>query len=240
LADDLLSFLKQWDRPRYLALLLMPENKQQDILALYAFNAELDRIPLLVSDPQIGEIRFQWWLDTLEAMEQGEISDHPTAAALTVAIKNNALPFPALRNMIEARTRLLYADRPENIEELEAYLGNTSSALIQLSALVLDSTVAPAAAEAAGFAGVALGISDILAEPKRFANLVPKDWSVEKLAKHGLSRLTEARRSSLQSSVFPAFLTAALAESQILKPNQRLSPLRAQWLLWRVSRRKKF
>lgn len=232
--------LREWDRPRYLALLLMREDKREDILTLFAFNAELERVPLLVSEPQIGEIRLQWWIDTLDAMEQGTTQDHPVAKALMATAEKHRLPYEALRNMAEARTRLLYADRPENIEELEAYCGNSSSALIQLCAVVLGGEAAKGVAEVSGLAGVAQGISDILAEPKRYANLVPKGWDEEQLAKHALLRLQEARSLNLDHGFFPAFLPVALVEPQIRKRNQRLSPLRAQWLLWQAHRRKKF
>jgi 15-cis-phytoene synthase len=228
--------LREWDRPRYLALLLMPQDLREDILALYAFNAELERIPLVVSEPQIGEIRFQWWLDTLDAMEQGATQDHPVADAFKRAAQRHALPYSALRTMAEARTRLLYADRPESIEELEAYFGNTTSALIQLCALVLGGD----AATAAGLAGVAQGMAAMLAEPKRYANLMPKDWSPADCAAHGMKRLQQARSSTVASNLFPAFLPVALVEAQIQKGNTTLAPLRTQWLLWRASRTKRF
>ncbi len=236
MTDDLFKLLREWDRPRYLAMLLMPEEKREDILALFAFNAELERIPLLVSEPQIGEIRLQWWVDTLEAMEQGTAPDHPVAKALMRCAGAHDLPYAALRNMAEAQSRLLYADRPENIEELEAHFGNTTSALIQLCALVLGGD----AAISAGYAGVAQGMAALLAEPKRFANLVPKDWSVPDCAAHGMKRLQQARSSIVPVNIFPAFLPVALVEAQIQKGNSTLSPMRTQWLLWRASRTKRF
>lgn len=240
LTDDLPTFLREWDRPRYLALLLMPREAREDILALFAFNAELERIPVMVSEPQVGEIRYQWWLDTVDAMEQGAVQDHPVAQALGTCVAKNNLPHAALRNMVEARTRLLYADRPENIDELEAYFGNTASALIQLSALVLDGAAAAEVATAAGYAGVAQGMASIVAEQKRFANLVPKDWVIADCATHGMKRLQQARSSAVPASVFPALLPVALVEPQIGKKSERLSSLRVQWLLWRASRKKMF
>jgi 15-cis-phytoene synthase len=240
LADDLLSFLREWDRPRYLSLLLMPEVKRSSILSLFAFNAELDRIPLLVSEPQIGEIRFQWWADTLEVIGRGETQDHPVAQALAETIMSSGLPVQALQNMIEVRTRLLYADRPENVEELEGYLGNTSSALLQLSAMVLDREAATLVPEVSGLAGVAAGIGDVLADQRRFANLMPKDMDAEALGKHGLRRLDEARALPIPQSIFSAFLPVALADHRIRRMNQGVGAFRQQWILWRAARKKSF
>jgi 15-cis-phytoene synthase len=240
MADALLSFLRQWDRPRYLSLLLMPQTAQKDVLALYCYNAELDRIPLMVSEPQIGEIRLQWWVDTLDAMEQGTGQDHPVAAALAETLKVHRLPIAALRGMADAHSRLLYADKPENIEELETYFGQTTSALIQLTAIILGADAASKVADAAGLAGVAQGIANTLAEPKRYANLVPKAWNMAHLATHGKKRLAEARALDLPQQLFPAFLPVALTDKQMSAPDQPLGALSSQWTLWRAARKRRF
>jgi 15-cis-phytoene synthase len=239
MSQELLSFLRQWDRPRYLSLLLMPQDIQLDVLALYCFNAEFERIPLMVSEPQIGEIRLQWWVDTVEAMGQGTPQVHPVASALVNTIRKHRLPIETLSNMADAQSRLLYADRPESIEELEAHFGHTTSALIHLTAIILSLHDAPRGAEAAGLAGVAQGIAQILSDEKRFASLIPKDWDTAKLAAHGLKRLAEARVAAVPSSIFPAWLPATLAENQLKKPDRQLGAFTTQWTLWRAARRQK-
>jgi 15-cis-phytoene synthase len=239
MSQELLSFLRQWDRPRYLSLLLMPQDVQPDVLALYCFNAELERIPVVVSEPQIGEIRLQWWVDTLDAMGQGTPQDHPVAAALANTIGKHRLPIATLSKMADAQSRLLYADRPESIEELEAYCGQTTSALIQLTAIILSLNDAPRGAEAAGLAGVAQGIAQILSDEKRFASLIPKNWDTAKLAARGLKRLSEARAKTVPSSIFPAWLPATLAEKQLRSPGRQLGALAKQWTLWRAARQQK-
>ncbi|WP_409526900.1 squalene/phytoene synthase family protein [Rhizobium sp. G21] len=49
--DACLTTLRSTDLDRYLACLLMPEDKRGAVAALYAFNAELARVRDVVRDP---------------------------------------------------------------------------------------------------------------------------------------------------------------------------------------------
>ncbi len=109
------------DKDFFLAALFAPEDKQAHLFALQAFAAELARIPTLVSEPQIGEIRLQWWGDTLEQPEGG-LGGHPIAAALMETVRTCGLPLQPLQQMIEARRFDLYADRMPDVTSLEATL----------------------------------------------------------------------------------------------------------------------
>lgn len=157
-----LSALRETDRDRYLACLLSPEDKREDLAALYALNAELARIRDLVREPLPGEVRMQWWRDLLEGNAHGESQSNPVAAGLLAAIEKHRLPVPALVELIETRIFDLYDDPIENRGALEAYAGHTASALIQLSSLVLDPSAAASHAETAGHAGVAQTIAGLL------------------------------------------------------------------------------
>ena len=90
------------DKDRFLASLFAPEDKRRHLHALYAFNIEISRIPELVSDTAVGEIRYQWWLDTLDAIYHGEEQQHPVAQCLALAIETGDLPKHALQNLVKA------------------------------------------------------------------------------------------------------------------------------------------
>ena len=48
------------------------------LAALYSFREELRRIPGLVSEPPLGEIRLQWWRDAIKgAREKTSPPNHP-------------------------------------------------------------------------------------------------------------------------------------------------------------------
>ncbi|MBD9372167.1 phytoene/squalene synthase family protein [Rhizobium sp. ARZ01] len=157
-----LSVLRDTDRDRYLACLLAPEDRRGALAALYAFNAEIARVRDIVHEPLPGEIRLQWWRDTLEGRGEGDANANPLAAALLHCISEHRLPVPVLTDMIEARIFDLYDDPMPDRGALEGYAGETASALIQLASLILDPVGAESSATVAGHAGVAQAIAGIL------------------------------------------------------------------------------
>jgi phytoene synthase len=185
-----------------------------DLLALLAFNVEIARIADSVSEPQLGLIRQQWWLDTLDAIEQGDAVDHPVAAALAATVAAYRLPVEPLRQLVIAREADLHGAPMGDLDALEAYLGATSSVLIQLSALILAGSSASSCAEAAGLAGVAHGLATGLAHPRRRPMLLPPAMDLGALIAHARQRLDDARRASrtMPRQALPAFLPASLTE----------------------------
>lgn len=159
--SQILTDLRDTDRDRYLACLLAPVESQPSLAALYAFNAELARIRELVHEPIPGEIRMQWWRELLEN-EEATGEGHPLARDLLECIRKHRLPVSVFQNMIDARIFDLYDDPMEDRAAFEGYAGETASALIQLSSLVLDPKNAATSAEAAGHAGVAQTVAGLL------------------------------------------------------------------------------
>jgi phytoene/squalene synthetase len=240
MADEAASMVRQWDRPRYLAMLFAPDAKREALMALHAFNAEVCRIPLLVSEPQVGLIRLQWWRDTLESIGKGEVQAHPVAIALSEAISLHHLPLQPLLDLVDAHEHDLYADPMPDVLSLEEYLAKTSSLLIQLSAMILDPASASNVSEAAGYAGVAYGLAQIVNDPKRHANLIPPGETPKSLADHARKRLSEAAMDQVPRQHLPAFLHISLIELFLANPGKTLSPWRIQWRLWRAARRESF
>jgi phytoene synthase len=185
-ASYLLDIVRRADRPRYVATLFVPQDAREDLFALYAFAAEIARIPDAVSDPALGEIRLVWWRERLEgrAAEGGEGS--PILQALFGAVERRRLPIPAIVRLVEARSVDLYADPPADVEALEALLGETESALFQLAGLVLGAK-GPEIADASGHAGIAYGLNRRLAhfshDRRRGRCILP----LTILARHGLT-----------------------------------------------------
>ena len=66
-STDLMRTLRAADPDRYLSMLYAPQDRRADLLALYAFNAEIAGIRDRVSEPMPGEIRLQWWRDMIDA-----------------------------------------------------------------------------------------------------------------------------------------------------------------------------
>jgi len=154
--------VREADPDRYLAALYAPEERRGPLLSLYAFNVEVAAVRDRVSQPLTGEIRLQWWRDAIGQAADPAAAGHPVAAALLDAIRAYNLPTDAFSNMIEARIFDLYDDPMPSRTDLEGYCGETASALIQLSALILDPEAASRTAAVAGHAGCAQAIAGIL------------------------------------------------------------------------------
>ncbi|MFN4141282.1 phytoene/squalene synthase family protein [Aestuariivirga sp.] len=240
--SDVQESVRRHDRDRFLSSLFAPDGKRPHLLALYAFNAEVARVRDVVSDPNIGLIRLQWWRDTLES---GASGGHPVAEALFSAMKEGGLPKQALVDLVTAREFDLFEDRMPGLTELEAYLGETHSRLIQMAAMILDRDAAARASEAAGLAGVAQGLALILGEPRTRDPFLPEGMDVKAALEHAEKRLAEAMAllPALPRSVLPAFLPVSLTGTYLKRiaqaPDEALnvSPLRRQLIMWWTARR---
>ena len=167
MSGDLLAMVRGADRKAYLGLLLAPAQARDDLTALAAFGVELARIPLTVTEPSAGEIRFQWWADVIRGGRDAESAGHPVASAVLAAIDRHALPREPLARMAEARSFDLYHDPMGDRDAFETYAGETASVAIQSAARILDPDAAAASADAAGHAGVFATIVDRLSTVAR-------------------------------------------------------------------------
>ncbi len=156
------SVLREGDPDRYWATLFAPADKRPFLHALYAFNFEIARVRESVREAMVGEIRLQWWRDALQGEARGDVRANPFAAALDETIVRFRLPRQALVDLIDARVFDLYEDPMPTLNDFEGYCGETSSALIRLSTLVLAGGRDPGGADAAGHAGVAYAITGLL------------------------------------------------------------------------------
>ena len=240
------DIVRTHDRDRWLSSLFAPDDKRPHLLALSAFNAEILRVRDTVSEPALGLIRLQWWRDTIESISAGSgARGHPVAEALAGAIAEGGLPEQALLDLVTAHEFDLYHDRMPDLTALEAYLGETSSRLIQMAAMILDRQAAPKAAECAGLAGVAQGLARILGDPRHRGPFLPEGMSVDDAIAHAENRLAQAMTllPGLPKPVLPAFLPVSLTGLYLKRiaaaPDAPLSvsPLRRQFTLWWTARR---
>lgn len=154
--------LYEADRDRYLATLFAPQDKRRHLVALYALAAEVSGIREKVSDPMPGQIRLQWWMDVLDGRPCGEVQANPIAHAVTDTISRFGLPAKPLIDMVDARIFDLFDDPMPTMGDLVGYAGETCSALMQMSAIILNDGEAPCTADIAGHGGVAMTITRVL------------------------------------------------------------------------------
>ena len=146
----------------YLATLLAPKQKRHGLMALHAFHSEVSRIPACVSKAPLGEIRLQWWLDTIDAIYAGEGVDHPVARQLATTIKTGDLPRHEFTGFIKAHMFELYSGQMATLDDLKDHLKRTTSAIFRLSGLIAAGYDALAIDDVLDNAGLAYGLTGIL------------------------------------------------------------------------------
>ena len=183
-ADHCAGLVRTRDFVRYASTLFVPAPERRALLALYAFNVEICRVPTQVSQPLPGEIRLQWWRDMLADQGHGGVEGNPVAAEVLLAVRSHHLPVERLSRLIEEHQFDLYNDPMPTMSALEGYLNDTAAALFSLAAAMM----APASAEVehlARHAGLAQGIVQVMASLPLDASqrrlFVPR----QVLAKHG-------------------------------------------------------
>jgi phytoene synthase len=200
------ALLKLDDRDRWLASLFLPTHLRPHIHALYAFSLEIARARQRVSEPALGEIRFQYWREVLAGEGGGEAN--PIAAALLDTMARFGLPRDSLIALIDARLFDLYDAPMPSVATLEAYAKATASSLFQLAASILD----PGAGSrsAAEHAGIAYAVTGLLRALPWHLNAgqiyIPRDI----LAEHSL------KPEDLRLGRDNAALLAALADMRAL------------------------
>lgn len=122
----------------YAAALLAPAAQRDDLMVLVAFFGEAARIPFLVSEPMLGEIRLQWWRDWLETRAvSGGRTGNPLADRLAETIDRHALDVGRLKRLLEARADDAYAGCVTEQDAFSAYLDATTGAEFALAGQIL-------------------------------------------------------------------------------------------------------
>jgi 15-cis-phytoene synthase len=230
-----MELVREHDKDRFLASLYAPSELQGGLFSLYAFRHEIARIRFAVSDAQLGEIRLQWWRDTLASLHEPQA--HPVAAALAETIRQHNLPITPLHALIDAHAFDLYADIMPSLTSLEAYLGETQAAVFQLASLI----VSPAQAnpELSGYAGVAYGLAILLNGFRSNVKFLPSDCTAEQAAGLARRRLQQSRAQQLSSNLLPVFLPVTTTELYLRRMDTPVPAWRRQWAIWRSARREK-
>lgn len=219
-ADSLLSCestVRQRDPDRYFSALFAPAKKRPLLFALYAFNRELAHIAEVVREPMMGEIRLQWWRETLEGARQGNPRAHDVARALAETFARRYLPADLFEAMIEARAFDFSAEAFADDAARDAYLDATSGNLMRLAARVLGAEAAPD--ELAHEAGIAYGLAGLIRTQsvhRARGKIFLRD--VTAAAADARAHFAKARRLPKPRGALAAFLPGALVPLYLRRP----------------------
>jgi len=129
---DLDGDVRQSDPDRWLSSRFVADAQTRaDLIALYAFEAELLAIPTRVTQPLLAEMRYVWWREQMDGVFAGAPrKGHPVLEALTEVVARHGLeraPFDAL---IEAHIGRVHGEA----HDLDAfYVGPMQAAVRILS-----------------------------------------------------------------------------------------------------------
>ncbi len=177
------TLLRQGDKARFLTALFAPAEAREGLFALYAFNLEVAKTREMVSEPMLGQIRLQWWRETLEEIFAGQTPrKHEVVTPLAAAIQRFALPHAPFAALIDGREQDLQMPPPGTQSEFNAYLDATGGMLGRLAAQITGADPEQAAARATAYAkaGTLIGI------PRR-AQLGRVDLPLDRLGAAGLT-----------------------------------------------------
>jgi phytoene synthase len=154
------ALVERLDRDRYLSSLFAPPAEREDLFALYAFNQEVAKTAEVVSEPMIGQIRLQWWRESLDGIYEGRPRQHEVVQPLARAVAARALPRDLLETIIDARAFDLDPAPPADFETLRVYAEGSSTTLLRLALRVLgaEDGASRQAAEQLGPAWAYLGL----------------------------------------------------------------------------------
>jgi phytoene/squalene synthetase len=132
-AAFLASEAKKYDYDRWLDSLFTPLPSRTDIHALLTFNAEISKVRETVSEALLGDIRFQWWRDALNNMEDAKYKNHPVLQGLRTAISRHVLNIEHFEKIVDARSKDLDPCPFGAVAELLAYAEETGGTLNELA-----------------------------------------------------------------------------------------------------------
>lgn len=153
--------VRRFDHDRYLTCLFAPADRREALFALYAFYHEVAKTSEVVSEPMLGQIRLQWWRESLDGIFADRPRDHDVVQALATAVEAHGLGRPRLEALIDARALDLEEGAPETLAKLVDYAEGTAGGLVQLALEVLGET-GEAGLEAGRQIGIAWALCGLL------------------------------------------------------------------------------
>ena len=126
----------RWLSSRFVA----DEQARADLIALYAFEAELLAIPTRVTQPMLAEMRYTWWAEQMEGVFANTPRvGHPVLEALTAAVARHGLERAPFDTLIEAHIGRVHGE-PHDLDAF--YVGPMQVAARMLAGEGHDAAVA--------------------------------------------------------------------------------------------------
>jgi len=152
--------VRLYDHDRFMTVIFAPAAAREHLFALYAFNIELAKVREIVSEPLIGQMRLQWWRDTLDRLYAGGSIMHEVARPLGEAITTGEVPRAAFDRLIDAREFDLDMTAPADLRVLLSYAEGTAAPVLGIALQIVGG--GPDATDVARLAGTAWALTGLL------------------------------------------------------------------------------
>lgn len=127
--------VRRYDPDRYFASLFASDQDiRLGLWTLYAFHLEVAKIREIVSEPMLGQIRLQWWRDSIDEIFTGEARIHAVVQCLVRLTDRYDLQQSHFETILSARDFDLSDEPPESVSALVHYAENVSGSLFRLCA----------------------------------------------------------------------------------------------------------
>lgn len=209
LHDDVLTRLKTADPDRVRAAMFAEEEVRARLLLLYAFHLELAKVPELVSEPMIGQIRYQWWRDAIaEIYETNSVRKHEITTPLRSLLLDYDIPRFWVDQLINGRERDIDPRPFEGLTEAQDYCNSTSGALLKIAVKLCGSEPA----NGVEAAGIAWGMTGLARAYCYYHGTMLSEVSFNRLCEVAKAKHKAAidPLKQMSSEAFPAVAYAAL------------------------------
>jgi phytoene synthase len=156
ISSSVIDRLDEVDPDRMRAARLADPDTRDQLFALYAFHAELAKVPEIVSEPMLGQIRYQWWRDSLdEIYGPGLARSHEVSTPLAEMVSRSGISRFMLDRIIDGRERDLDPTPFNSVKAATDYADATSGALAQAAVFLCGGDGGLIAGRAWGLTGLA-------------------------------------------------------------------------------------
>ena len=220
---------KTQDPDRFLISLFAPENRQEALWALFAFNHEIAKTREVVSEATLGHIRLQWWRDALKGIyEDNNVVEHEVVKPLAAAIAAYDLPREEFDALMFAREFDLEGVAPGDIGGLLNYCDYTNAPLLRLAVQICGGEAQAEAVQPVainyGLVGI---IRAIVHHARQQRHFIPMAFleahNVSETELYALKKPEEM--AVIVEALCDEFVSGVQSDEVILKASQKLSEI---------------
>lgn len=235
--------IKASDPDRFRAAQLADPDQRVSLMWIYAFHLELAKVPELVSEPMIGDIRYQWWRDAIEEIYSGgPVRKHEVTTPLAKVLTESTVPRFWVDKLIDGRHSDLQSETFANIDAARDYCANTSGVLAQIAAQCLSHESDD---DIVRRAGLAWGLTGLCRAYSFYHKTVLASLNFETLLKTAADAYEDVKGRKVRPDLMPAVGYAGLIPKYLKVMGQAgfdpktdtitISPLKKQFRQLRVA-----